>query len=921
MVFSESDRNNLKNEPEFNIFLDEYPEAYIEIHDKNDLPIEIAEWYCRWIHAKRVHQILVKVGDFNLKWNGVSLRKVIGNVCESHNLDIDVLKDDDKFSSNFLGIADLKFCSILLRLADILDFDRSRSPLSVYKYLNLDKKNSKRISESDIEWRKHLCSSGFQFPIVENELKFIAAPDNPAVENDVREFLDVIDAEFNKCRSILKFCNNRWQDFVLPEKIDRKNIIAQGYKFGNFKFTLDQEKILELLMGENLYDNRYVFVREVLQNAIDTSRYRVFHEHSKRNFDFAIKPVRITDWIDKDGYKWIRVDDFGMGMDESKIKNYLLKVGNSYYNSSEFKVDKLLYKNKLNEDFTPISRFGIGLLSCFIAGDKVEISTKPVIRRVGENNIRISIEGLHNYYVLQTGNDIPLQMPNEENKEEGYRDEYGTSISIRINPAKEFDRINLEEILRKLVYASEIGVCYEQSDINKSTNDVVLKPFVGYSCIKIEENDIKKLNDFLQEDVGGMISAEIIPLDLTKFSPSKYLLGQFVLVHLNVPDRYKKYTGIKEIGLSDKLMFIASKEISEDINRRREYLNLDLKLWEKVCDFVEHKQYDKDYFFVYPLRISHNGIVVPKEKIDRNGNDNETNLTFNDNVFENNFARIHHNSHNILFGTIALKDRLRPEVSTSRDQIKPLSWDIYSNISLSFLRAFNNSEYCKEIKLNSVGILGDYFDYQSISLGELLNEDLIQAERAWQLEKINNVDSKYYNIPQILELMKAGKKNLPIYFPLNDSFHRLLSETLLQKNFNISYSKNENYNSLNLKSIRSEPLSENIKLFFPLEFVPFENLEYFLFNDSPFNLNHKFSEWFIGNSIDLKEKYPGIFKLILNLIRNLNGYFWVENRNIEIITSINSALKRLRELNDDNLKPPLDIDLKETDIFRTKRGS
>ena len=36
---------------------------------------------------------------------------------------------------------------------------------------------------------------------------------------------------------------------------------------GDFCLTLDQDRILQLLMGENLYDNRDVFVRELLQNA------------------------------------------------------------------------------------------------------------------------------------------------------------------------------------------------------------------------------------------------------------------------------------------------------------------------------------------------------------------------------------------------------------------------------------------------------------------------------------------------------------------------------------------------------------------------------------------------------------------------------------------------------------------------------
>jgi HSP90 family molecular chaperone len=80
--------------------------------------------------------------------------------------------------------------------------------------------------------------------------------------------------------------------------------------------------------------------------------------------------------MDEAGYRWFRIDDYGMGMSETIINNYLLKVGNSYYLSDEFKIRKLEYKEKDNVDFTPISRFGIGILSCFIVGDHIEINTR-----------------------------------------------------------------------------------------------------------------------------------------------------------------------------------------------------------------------------------------------------------------------------------------------------------------------------------------------------------------------------------------------------------------------------------------------------------------------------------------------------------------------------------------------------------------
>jgi HSP90 family molecular chaperone len=60
-----------------------------------------------------------------------------------------------------------------------------------------------------------------------------------------------------------------------------------------------------------------------------------------------------------------------MGMDRHIIENYLLKIGKSYYNSADFKADIFEYKKMSGKDFTPISRYGIGILSCFILGDRI----------------------------------------------------------------------------------------------------------------------------------------------------------------------------------------------------------------------------------------------------------------------------------------------------------------------------------------------------------------------------------------------------------------------------------------------------------------------------------------------------------------------------------------------------------------------
>lgn len=82
---------------------------------------------------------------------------------------------------------------------------------------------------------------------------------------------------------------------------------------------MDQTKILELLTGENLYDNQDVFVRELLQNAIDATLLR-----GKMDPGFTQENYRIDcwEWNDKDGNIWFRIDDKGTGMTTGMLQRY-----------------------------------------------------------------------------------------------------------------------------------------------------------------------------------------------------------------------------------------------------------------------------------------------------------------------------------------------------------------------------------------------------------------------------------------------------------------------------------------------------------------------------------------------------------------------------------------------------------------------
>nr|VFK11497.1 MAG: hypothetical protein BECKLPF1236A_GA0070988_100568 [Candidatus Kentron sp. LPFa]VFK27667.1 MAG: hypothetical protein BECKLPF1236C_GA0070990_100508 [Candidatus Kentron sp. LPFa] len=542
MAFTAEEREGLRDEEYFSEFLKAHPEALVTLEksETDELPGDIAEWYCRWRHVERVFDVLNGVRETHLDlllWETQDIGGQLADLCRSHNLDASALKDDALLPVDFRYECDLRFCAILLRLADILDFDRSRSPEQVYRDLNLAERRDERGATSDLEWRKHLASEGFSFPArrePDYELGFIAGPDSPAVEYDIREFLTVIEAEFTKCAALLRSCSERWRAHFLPGRIDRQNIRGKGYTYGEHRFTLDQREVLQLLMGDKLYENPYVFVRELLQNALDTSRHREFYEHSMGNLDFRCEPIQVSEWVDGEGYQWVCMEDFGMGMTEAIINDFLLKVGCSYYNSAQFEADVIRYARKTDHTFKPISRFGIGLLSCFIVGDQVEIATRHVAGEDGP--IRFSLSGIQNFFVLQKRPNLLTAMPGPPGRESGERRMPGTTLCVRLDPRKERGILDLDTELHRHLLAPPVPVVFEDRSIGGDPKELLDTPWCKPTTITLPEADTENIHDaLLYYQPKQPIKIRLLPIDITKHSPSPYIKGQLFAVVLDAP--------------------------------------------------------------------------------------------------------------------------------------------------------------------------------------------------------------------------------------------------------------------------------------------------------------------------------------------------------------------------------------------------
>ncbi len=133
-------------------------------------------------------------------------------------------------------------------------------------------------------------------------------------------------------------------------------------------FQVDLRGIVDLL-SHHLYASPRVYVRELLQNAVDaiTAR-RADDPHVPAAV--LIEPPEVT------GDGTLRVRDTGIGLTEAQVHELLATIGRSS------KRDELGFAR---HEF--LGQFGIGLLSCFLVADEIRVRTRrgdaPAVRWTG----------------------------------------------------------------------------------------------------------------------------------------------------------------------------------------------------------------------------------------------------------------------------------------------------------------------------------------------------------------------------------------------------------------------------------------------------------------------------------------------------------------------------------------------------------
>ncbi len=158
-------------------------------------------------------------------------------------------------------------------------------------------------------------------------------------------------------------------------------IQPEGYTPIDLKFSVDSSAGLQLFMGNRLYTDKRVFLRELIQNAVDACNYR-------KLFDDTYSPAVAIEF--NDDISVIRIQDNGIGMTRQWIEKYFLAIGISFYQSTEIR--NINRDSRI--DFGFISQFGIGFLSSFLVAEKIVIKT----RKISFPGLMITITGLRDYF-------------------------------------------------------------------------------------------------------------------------------------------------------------------------------------------------------------------------------------------------------------------------------------------------------------------------------------------------------------------------------------------------------------------------------------------------------------------------------------------------------------------------------------------
>ncbi len=377
----------------------------------------IAEFIRRAHHlraASVIQQHQALLGRF--AFDDERLQKTIADVCVAHGLRHNELEDKDLYPErrDILGqTVNVRFLAIALRLGDLLDMSYDRAcPLLLNASCPLP-------ADSLAHWTQYQRITHFltATDVIEITADCQTQEEHRVLQDWCQWIVDEV-----KNAEILMARASRHQNWILPNvSIDgdqptikiRKSEKAT-YIPSKWMLELDQEVIFKRLIYD-VYESPNVFIRELIQNALDANRCQMYNDLQKSSMPTPESPTQVAESFrvrypvkigleeiekpnelsgEREKRQVLVIEDNGIGMDREIIERYFLQVGRSFYTTDEF---------RRNFQFVPTSQFGIGFLSVFAVSDQVTVETYKQNLSDPSGSIRLTLTGPRTYLLTEVG--------------------------------------------------------------------------------------------------------------------------------------------------------------------------------------------------------------------------------------------------------------------------------------------------------------------------------------------------------------------------------------------------------------------------------------------------------------------------------------------------------------------------------------
>ncbi|MCT6779253.1 caspase family protein [Streptomyces sp. CS7] len=216
-----------------------------------------------------------------------------------------------------------------------------------------------------------------------------------------------------------------------------------AYASTELRFRLADDRIQELLMGEELYGDPALAIRELYQNALDACRYRDARTRYLRATGSDTAPyegeISFTQGIDDQG-PFLECRDNGIGMGEVELRDVFSHAGMRFADLPEYIEERARWEEH-GIAMHPNSQFGVGVLSYFMLADDITVTTcRLTPDGLPGQHLRVEIAGPGSLFRIQ-----PLDRCTE-----AY-----TSVRLRLRSS---DATSCVDVLRRILWLSEFKV-------------------------------------------------------------------------------------------------------------------------------------------------------------------------------------------------------------------------------------------------------------------------------------------------------------------------------------------------------------------------------------------------------------------------------------------------------------------------------